>query len=230
MLKRIIFSSFLLMSLTANAALIQWDAFNDGDNLAVKDTDSDLVWLDLSLTAGLSFNQARTAYSGWIVPALDQIKALFESAFPIHNISSGLTYDHACTTSICAEQYGNWINLFGAVDYSRYSLGYYLDAGNNVSLLGASKKYNREPVTLAIYTTFFTFGPQYSGTFDADETSSLWSTFLIKHQEPAQEFADVQLILSPSTTVSEPPVFWLMLAMMMLIHKQSRASQNKTLT
>jgi len=47
---------FFTLFNNANAELIEWDAFNVGDNLAVKDNDSGLVWLDLSQTAGENYD------------------------------------------------------------------------------------------------------------------------------------------------------------------------------
>jgi hypothetical protein len=48
----------LLFTTSVKAQLMQWDAFTLGDALAVKDSESGLVWLDLSLTSGMNFHQA----------------------------------------------------------------------------------------------------------------------------------------------------------------------------
>lgn len=59
----------LLVGPTAHAALIATDNFT-------RDTSTGLDWLDVNLTAGLSFSDAASIYTGWRFASGDEIDAL----------------------------------------------------------------------------------------------------------------------------------------------------------
>ena len=61
-------SILLLVSFygTANAVLISTDYASSGDNLITQDTNSNLDWLDLSATQGLSATDILNGAGGWI--------------------------------------------------------------------------------------------------------------------------------------------------------------------
>lgn len=72
MLKKIFFvCSFALITLSANATLISKDLSSVGDGLITLDSDTNLEWLDLSQTAGRSYNDISSQlgvggeFAGW---------------------------------------------------------------------------------------------------------------------------------------------------------------------
>ncbi len=124
------------ISHSAFANLVQWDAFTSGDNLAVKDEETGLVWLDLDLTAGQHFDDVNDLYTGWTLPNFMQVENLLEKAFPNIVISGPLGIPHnfeenCANTSLCFSTATEWQNLFGSVvgdpSFQTYSYGLYHD-------------------------------------------------------------------------------------------------------
>ena len=76
-------SILLLVSGQSNAALFEADYLSAGDGLITMDTNSTLEWLDLSLTSGMPFANALSAYSadGWRYAEQNEIFAMFDSNF-----------------------------------------------------------------------------------------------------------------------------------------------------
>ena len=69
-------------SANAHADLIESDYLTEGDNLAVYDTLTKMIWLDLNVTTGMSVNefievQGEGAFAGWRMPTFDEIESLF---------------------------------------------------------------------------------------------------------------------------------------------------------
>lgn len=96
MLKRTLLALGLLSVFgQANAALIEADWKNKGDNLAFYDTENDITYLDLSQTLNLSIDDVTsalsTSFSGWRLPTESELDTLFSSL--IGNASGQKTID-----------------------------------------------------------------------------------------------------------------------------------------
>jgi hypothetical protein len=65
--------------------IVEADAFTVGDNKAVKDTTSGLIWLDFGITNNQSYNQIvsqlGTTYAGWRLPTEAEVKGLWSNLF-----------------------------------------------------------------------------------------------------------------------------------------------------
>jgi hypothetical protein len=154
-----------MLSITcgAKADLIQADAFAINDGLAVYDTVTGLTWLDLSVTRGMGYNDAKQSFGGWTTANSSSVQDLLNEAFPDLTISDeGLgaqyQFQEGClsynNTSPCYLAASRWQNLFGghvsgAVHQSRSfglyeanntqlrSGGAYIDGDYSVNLYGS---------------------------------------------------------------------------------------------
>lgn len=130
----------------ANAGLIQWDAFSSGDELAVKDEETGLVWLDLSVTVGQHFDSVQELLSGWEFASTQAVEALLISAFSNIQFSGELgepkKFEQRCAnSSSCYESAKMWQRLFGAISgtrvYQTHSYGFYKDSSNILRMGGS---------------------------------------------------------------------------------------------
>lgn len=73
-----------LAAASAQAEQIEADWLASGDNLAMLDTATNLKWLDLTLTADMSIDQAQnalaTTYQGWRLPTRLEVNTLLSNA------------------------------------------------------------------------------------------------------------------------------------------------------
>jgi hypothetical protein len=175
---------FLFFSNSLSAKLIQWDAFNVGDELAVKDESTGLIWLDLNLTAGVHFDQAGSLFAGWGYADYRNVESLLEETFVDINISGVLgnqyLYEQNCAnTTSCYSSARSWQELFGSTvgseSYQTHSFGLYQDelgvlrmGGTYVNGSGSANRYSVE------YTG------DYSSHKYLDNSINYYSTFLIK--------------------------------------------------
>lgn len=197
----------------AHSALIQWDAFNNGDGLAVKDESTGLVWLDLSVTSGLSYQQAGSFLSDWTYAGFEQVESLLTKAF-VHlqidstGIGSTYQYQNRCSnTSGCYNDASQWQTLFGfevgARYYQTHSFGLYMDEAN-VLRMGGSYLNGSGSANL--------YGEAFNSDYSASHLNTghaLFGTFLVK-LEPLTKLVASQ-VASP---VSEPSFLWLFILLL----------------
>ncbi|WP_339768605.1 hypothetical protein [uncultured Paraglaciecola sp.] len=174
---------FTLISANSQAELIQWDAFDSGDNLAVKDSTSGLVWLDLTMTSHMSYRQAGGAFAGWEYASALDVWGLLDTAFSDiqlirHDTQEPLNYERNCANStLCYAQANQWQSLFGATQGSRYYQTYAFGLYQGESLrirMGGS------------YVNGSALANIYGRTFDQahndqlDQSNNLYGTFLVQ--------------------------------------------------
>lgn len=177
---KLVFLSLTFSCSMAQASLVQWDAFTQDDGKAVKDHSTGLVWLDLDLTAGLTYKQAATSFAGWEYATSTMVENLLEGIFTNMNFSGplGLVYQfeqNCANTSSCYQTAKLWQSLFGSVTgsqyYQQYSYGLYADVDNIIRMGGAyvngSGSANR-------------YGSEFSSTFLNDLAAPLYGSFLVK--------------------------------------------------
>lgn len=213
----------ILFNNNANAGLVEWDAFDQGDGLAVKDNSTGLIWLDLSLTAGAHFDDAGTQYSGWEHASYQHVEKLMDYVFPdiVSNGAYGsiFSYEQGCAFSdvldSCYQTAKDWQDLFGAtvghVYYQTYAYGLYMDennvlrmAGSFLNGAGSANRYGQE------------FSVNYSVNYDskyANDEFANFSSFLLLSSSIPQ---------SAAIEVSEPSTLVLMLGAMLVATRKRR--------
>jgi hypothetical protein len=191
----------------AHAALISWDAFDAGDEKAIKDQSSGLVWLSLDLTAGVDYIDAGTYFDGWEYATYQDVRNLLDLFFPDITFSGefGIIYNYeqnCANTSTCYALAKYWQNLFGSVagipvngvdkSYQTRSFGMYMDENG---LLRSGGSYLNGSGSANLY------GSDYSGNFSADE-KRYYSTFLIKSvPKIISNFINVSVVNAPATSL-----------------------------
>lgn len=120
------------------------DAFSAGDGKAVRDINTNLIWLNFGINNGDSFNQVmselNTTYKGWRLPTEQEVRDLWGSLFA-SNVSSDDPY----------QVFRIWGANKKPVDQLPYlSWGYFLDSQGflaNASFIeeGTTRNPNRDP-------------------------------------------------------------------------------------
>ena len=157
-------------SANAHADLIESDYLTEGDNLAVYDTLTKMIWLDLNVTTGMSVNefievQGEGAFAGWRMPTFDEIESLFLTYAvdpgvteitlgQYHSASGGIAAPYG--TELMAETFGTT-----STNASPYGL---VDIGGVYSVFGPSGQWG------------FHYG---SGTYSANQNASNSGIFLV---------------------------------------------------
>jgi len=207
---------FFTLFNNANAELIEWDAFNVGDNLAVKDNDSGLVWLDLSQTAGENYVDAGTLFVGWEHASYNHVEDLLDSVFPdiVFSGPLGTTYsfEEACAYSTvansCYQSAKTWQDLFGAtvgdVYYQTIAFGMYEDENHILSMGGSfvngSGNANRYSVDFDV-----NYSVNYDNRYANNEFTYYSSFLLLTSSLPVQQIQTIQL-KQTAMDVNEPDI------------------------
>lgn len=182
-LKHVVMLYCVFASSMTNATLLQWDAFAPADAKAVKDESSGLIWLDINLTAGLTYQEAANTFAGWELATASMVESLLDNVFGYLMFSGplGLTYqfEQNCPNNTeCYRSAVSWQNLFGSVtgnrSYQQHSYGLYADSDNVVRMggtyvngTGSANRYGSN------------FSANYSNGISAPD-NLLYGTFLVK--------------------------------------------------
>ncbi|MCF2947677.1 hypothetical protein L0668_06130 [Paraglaciecola aquimarina] len=204
---------FCLSVKFAQAGLIQWDAFNTGDELAVKDQSTGLIWLDLSQTAGINYNNVSSLFAGWELPNYSLVESLLDNVFPdvnfIGTIGEPKKYEQKCAnTTSCYTSAIYWQSLFGSVVGSQYyqtlSYGFYSDSDDILRMGGA---YVNGSGSANRYGVDFTenYSTNYQNKFTNGDYQN-YSTFLIKSDSIVRQapIMKTSTFSTNTTPVSEP--------------------------
>jgi hypothetical protein len=123
----------LIFSSSANAVLI------DYGNLT-RDSESGLDWLDLTVTAGLSYENALANNAGWRYASNDEVTNLFHQVFegyyPTNIDGYTRSTDPGGSYAGLFEDALLFHNLFGEVHFTGTSMGMYIDENNQKRVLG----------------------------------------------------------------------------------------------
>jgi len=157
----------------ANAALIEADWQNTGDNLAVLDTSSQLEWLDLSETQNLTYdsvvNDLSTTYMGWRLPSVIELTAMYDG-FLINKVIQPAGYFDYYNGSLAFAEGVAFNGLFQSSGTSPFAQGIYQDAGGTLRMIGAQ-------VSSIVRIFDFNFGGVYAGS----AASFTRGTFLVRN-------------------------------------------------
>jgi hypothetical protein len=169
-LPSIFFSALIVfMASPGHAALIDNGAYTT-------DSQSGLDWLDENFTAGLTYTEATTLYSGWRPATNAEVEDLFWKAFDgffpteadgsSYSLNGGVYPDHEIDVT-------NFFNLFGPHD-DRHAFGMYEDEDGILRQMGVKRN---------IYGPDSIYGPEYTASQEhhRDSASSSSSgTFLVR--------------------------------------------------
>ena len=182
----------LIISTSSNAALINNGTYTTDDATG-------LDWLDLSITAGQSYNSVLALNSGWRYATNSEVETLhghlFENFVPnINNGNSDSRYPGAYSEML--DDITKMENLFGIThsdSYGIYSYGMYLDEADRIMLFG-TLRYSDE-----------TYGTVYDFIWGLD----------FPYPDPGWEQARVEdgsysgALLVRATVVPVPSAVWL---------------------
>lgn len=194
---------FVLGGSHAQAALIKWDAFSSGDGLAVKDTSTNTIWLKLSVTAGLAYEQAISLYSDWQGATNADVENLLASALPSFLSSNTSQYQNQCYVGqSCFAESEQFLTVFGFTAHPQndnviYGFGQYRDEDNILRMAGARINY--------VLNNAYLYGDEFTSNYNS------------LSNQPIDTFYSTFLTFTGNTTVAnfavvEPKgIFWLVL-------------------
>ena len=183
----------------SNAALVEYDYFNTGDGLLTHDTNTDLYWLDVSATQGLSTGEVLDDADGWLSRGFRyanefEIRGLFIDYLPVTSLDNARHGEFVSAESAALGR--NLVEMLGVTysaqnsNYRTFSLSGAGDIylGNVGAGIGSSfLKYNSFEITVTEGIT----GPSeiracaYCGEGAAvnDHSNPLMGNFLVLNSE-----------------------------------------------
>tara|TARA_R110001592_G_scaffold349774_1_gene645349 strand:- start:283 stop:948 length:666 start_codon:yes stop_codon:yes gene_type:complete len=81
-LKTLFTCVILLVASSSHAGLIKTDYLNSGDGLLISDSAQGLNWLSLTLTDGMTYNEATTSFSDFRIATQTEVENMFFTLFP----------------------------------------------------------------------------------------------------------------------------------------------------
>ncbi len=164
----------IALSSNAHATLID-------NGLFTSDNTTGLDWLDLSISAGQSYNSTATINDGWRYATNEEVENLFNTAFEGYysHRPDDYAFSQDYTHYVGLEQdAANWWGLFGGTTPSK-SLGMYRDENNMLRTLGVTRYYSNG---------WFVYGKNYSTNLSdqADSQLDSYGTFLVRNTEGYQ--------------------------------------------
>lgn len=153
MLKKLVSSlslATLLFSATTQALpIVQADAFTAGDNKAVLETDTGLVWMDFGVNSHLSFDHVQyllpTQFAGWRLPTAAEVDHLWTGLFgdfpEWHRWDQGIGF----LSSMSIDEYLNSIfavfgNSLDSTTFVKGEFGDVIESWTSKSILGVFMK------------------------------------------------------------------------------------------
>nr|AAP70382.1 Uvs113 [uncultured bacterium] len=135
--------------MTAQALpIIEADAFTTGDNKAILETDTGLVWMDFGVNSHLSYEHVRyllpTEFSGWRLPTAREVDHLWTALFSGLPEWNRYGQSFGSLNSLTQDDYfASIFAIFGQSPDGNFSLrddeGNVLDAWTTKSLFGVFK-------------------------------------------------------------------------------------------
>lgn len=132
----------LLCTFQTQAAFEKQDYLVEGDNEILHDSTTNLWWLDLGVTDGMSLAQVSMQlgvggrFEGWRFPTAAEVESLIISIMPSLTFNVGQT---SFEGSQYRPQAFEWISLLGGVSdaYMANAYGYYHSEGGTLLMTGA---------------------------------------------------------------------------------------------
>jgi len=133
--KLVVFTCIAAVSLNANAAIMNADWKTPGDNLITQDTDSGLEWLDLTVTANLSYDYVSNRlgpgqeFEGWRYATAEEVTGLWDAFGGDSNYYNGLSTQNNELFELIAPYWGDLLcQQTGCNTGEGYSFAYTIDS------------------------------------------------------------------------------------------------------
>ncbi len=147
-IKLAICSIVMAIANLANAGLIEADYESINDNLAVYDTETKLTWLDLSLTAGMSYNSVSAAFTGWRYATYQEVGDLIDRNITTISNEDGYAQYIAYKNKNIFDKAVTFGKLFGKTGKGRFHYGLFSDENLDLRMAGM---YKMGKETLIVY-------------------------------------------------------------------------------
>jgi len=201
LLKSISFVAIILIAsiFNAQASLIEADYLTDNDKLAVYDSESELTWLDLTLSTNFGFDEASGYYDGYRVATSSEVSDLFNNFFgELSYNNQGIYYDYDET----AINY--FIELFGITSDAgpqSSTSGFYLDDG-----------------TLKMTTvTLWDNADESNDDYLTDIYGTSYATNMNHYYDDGAKWSGIYMVKENITRVSEPSIIMLFLLSLLTV-------------
>lgn len=199
MLKKIAKYAALVTVMSAATAqalpIIEADAFTVGDNQAMQDTTSGLVWMDHGVNSSKSFNQVvnelDTTYKGWRLPTEQEVVGLYTTLFahqPGYQQRENWwhSWDSLLQTPV-TEEFKNIFTIFGANSFfasdQPYNWSWFLDSSDQLQSMSffITNDFNA-PGNLIGVASLCCFN--YGVNYDSQRDEAGWTTLLVRKDVP----------------------------------------------
>jgi hypothetical protein len=224
-----------LMSMNAQAALVAQDYKTTNDKLITYDNVTNLSWLKLTQTVGMSINQVKAEFAaggrfeGWRLPTDDEVESIVRAAMsPLAFNEDATLYNGSGYRGYTA----NWRTWFGTTYYTSsgdssngnkywYSYGLYEGSAGNTEMSGT---YYRDKNSFGTHTYYATLYDDYvSGTtYTSDFKNGQYGVFLVKIRPEDTPKPPTETLPGDGSNVNDVPVagFGLLAAMGLLFRRR----------
>jgi hypothetical protein len=156
-IKNLSIGTLLLLTCSANAAIISYDLNSENDNLVTLDDSTGIEWLDGSVTAGKTLSEVNgmlsTNLKGWRLPTRAEINSLFSKYAWSANLDSNNTAYKSFNKSLNAKVrlfntlVGNGTTNPYSISTSRY---YMIDSNNSRVQLTLNSSYFKDETSAIV--------------------------------------------------------------------------------
>jgi hypothetical protein len=183
-------ATFLLSATSQALPIVQADAFAAGDNKAIYDASSGLIWMDFDVTAGKAYDQVisklDSQYSGWRVPTELEVIQLWSSLFSSLSWISDYYGPNTGIGRDISEVSNQVMDIFGT-NFFFQSTGYYYSAYSLGLFKGDDGKYRNAYINYDDYGS--ASNPSIISSAEIVPIESvnpdfIYSVLLVKHSVP----------------------------------------------
>lgn len=224
-----------LLSMNAQAALVAQTYKTAGDNLVTYDDATNLSWLKLTQTIGMSINQVKAElgaggrFEGWRLPTDNEVESI------VRAVLSPLAFNEDATLYNGSGYRGytaTWRNWFGTTAYTSsgelsngnrywYSYGLYEGSDGAAEMSGT---YYRDKNSFGSHTYYATLYDDYvsGSTYTADYKHGQFGVFLVKVRPEDLPKPPAETLPGDGSNVNDVPVagFGLLAAMGLLFRRR----------
>ena len=133
-----VFTCIAVVSLNANAVIMNADWKTPGDNLITQDTGSGLEWLDLTVTADFSYDYVSNQlgvgqeFEGWRYATAEEVTGFWDAFGGDSNYYNGLSTQNNGLFDLIAPYWGDlYCEQFGCSTGEGYSFAYTIDSSED---------------------------------------------------------------------------------------------------
>ena len=145
----------LVLSTSVNAVLISDDLYATSDGLLTHDTDTDLKWIDISQTLGMSYNQASSQFSGFRHATSNEVITMFANSGVPEDTPTTNGYQPALNLAETLDTSWRYQGINGVYNFSHYIGGsIFFDEANNRWTVSNGVVFRYDDVSLSSVTDY----------------------------------------------------------------------------